>query len=141
MDAGIPKLSVPYLKKALLIITACIGMVLMNRNTIASYPDTGHFPEAPILVDILAEQMTPQDRLIVDCPTDAPMHFYMWYKNVPSKHHKPDGNPAPREFVVVKPSRQSVWKMTRRKVRLLISFGDAKLYVTDTEDDAKPFQQ
>lgn len=138
--AGIPWLSTLHAKQGLLAISACIVVILMNHNTISSYPDTGCFPEAPILVDILSREMTPQDGLIVACPVDAPMHFYMWYKNVPGHSGTTNGSLAKRDFVVVKTSCQSVAEMTRRSVRQLTSFGDAELYVTDIEDDSNTFQ-
>jgi 4-amino-4-deoxy-L-arabinose transferase-like glycosyltransferase len=139
--AGTPGLSASHLKKGLLVFSACVAVLLMNHNTISSYPDTGHFPEAPILVDILSEVMTPQDGLIVNCPADSPMHFYMWYKNVPAHRRAPYDGLAKRDFVVVKTSRQSVAEMTSRSVRLLTNFGDAELYVADMENDTKTFQQ
>ena len=135
--AGVRCLSVSHIKMGLLVISAGTAIMLMKNNTISAYPDTGHFPEAPIVVDILSQEITPQDGLIVVCPADFPVYFYMWYKNVPSRKGAPDSTPAARDFVVVQPSRQSVGDLTGRKVRRLTGFGDAELYVTVSENDTE----
>lgn len=144
IDGGlscIPRLSASHIKMGLLAFAICSAVILINHDTISSYSDTGHFPEAPVLVDILAEEMTVQDSLIVKCAADEPMHFYMWYKNVPVHRHAPAAHLTKREFVVVKTSRQSVREMTQKRVRKLVSFGDAELYVTDMGNGAEASQR
>jgi Dolichyl-phosphate-mannose-protein mannosyltransferase len=129
MDTGlaaVAKCSAVYIKRVSLLLAGCAAVLIMNRNMISSYAD---FPEAPALVDVLSGEMTPADRLVVQFPANAPMHFYMWYRNVPRERSPAQGAVVGREFFVVKPSRYSLADMTKGDVRKLLKIGDAELYV------------
>lgn len=134
IDAGFifyMKYSDTDIKKVSVIMAGCAAALIMSFDLIAKYPDTGHFPEAPILVDYLSRKMTSADRLSAICPADAPVHFYMWYKKVPRARISTRKYAAAREFIVIKPSRQVLRVVTRtRDVQILLQVGDAELYVS-----------
>lgn len=138
MDAGYVELSnfVPafyrqHLQGAVLIGIILWAFILMNRNIIiTSYPETGTFPEASAVAKVLSKEMKPNDKLVVGCPADAPVLFYMWYEGFPSqKGVKPFAHQ--KEFYVIKKSEYSLSDLTRANARKLVVLGDAEIYVRD----------
>lgn len=145
MDTGlasVAKCPTVYVKSASLLLAGCAAVLIMNRNLIASFPDVGNFPEAPVMVDVLSGEMDVADRLVAMIPADAPMQFYLWYRRVPRLRKPAQGTMVRREFFVVKPSSYSLSDMTKGDVRRLLKIGDAELYVANVEKkDGKTLQQ
>jgi hypothetical protein len=135
VDAGWLELSIlvpafyrPYLRGAVLLGIILWAFVLMNRDVIiSSYPETGTFPEARAVVKVLSEEMVLHDKLVVGCPADAPVFFYMWYEGVPQKRATPSTHQ--KEFFVVKKSEYSLRDITKENARKFIVLGDAEVYV------------
>jgi hypothetical protein len=129
--AGLLKCPELYKRSVLLILVASSGLMLMNRNIIASYPDTGHFPEAPFIVDVLSREMNLGDKVAVKCPADAPVDFYMWYMNVPNDKAHVRGNQVRRQFFVVMKGSYSLSDLTSLSANRLAEYGNAELYVSE----------
>ncbi len=148
MDASlvaIAKSSVRCIKTIMIILTGCAAILAMSRD-VSTLSPSDDFPEAPTLVDFLSREMTPADHLVAICPTEAPMRFYMWYRNVPREELPAQRGLVRRVFFVVKPSKYSLTdildyyfltNVTKRDVKelpevlKLLEIGDAELYVTE----------
>jgi hypothetical protein len=121
------------LRCALLIAVSFWAVALMNHNVIASYPDTGQFPEAQVVADILSKEMSHGDTLQAARPADVPLYFYLWYKGIPACKGSLDIS-RQKLFFVVKPSRYSLSDLTHGSVRKIVAFGDAEVYVRDLSE-------
>jgi len=144
IDAGLTnvvKCHEAYLKVIVLCFAGCAAVLIVNCDMISSFSDTGHFPEAPVLVDALSKEMTPSDKVVARCPADLPVRFYMLVKNVPDTGRPRQDLSSGREFFVIKPSKYSLEDMTKKNVRKLLKIGDAELYVEDTEKGTKSYQE
>ena len=106
---------------------AIYGVFLISTNTIASYPDTGSFPEAPIVADYLKPIVDEDDRVYARPPADWPTFFYLWYYDVAESEAGKDVASG-TAFLVVKKSRYSVHDMTQGPVIKLLELGDMQLY-------------
>jgi len=106
---------------------AVAGASLISTGTIASYPDTGTFPEAPIVARYLTPILTSSDTVEARVPADWPTDFYLWYYGAPS-HYAEQGPKVGTTFLVVKKSRYSVEDMTDGPVIELLDIGDMALY-------------
>jgi hypothetical protein len=122
-----------FLHSVLLVLACFWGVFLMSRGVIASYPDTGLFPEAPIVVDLLSREMRPGDRLVAKDPADYPIHFYMWYKEVPKSGQFPRSSAA-KEFFIVKKSDYSLHDLTDKSAGKLMELDDVIVYVRDRSE-------
>lgn len=118
-----------FARYALILFFSYSAIILLNKNVISTYKDTGHFPEAPVLVELLSHEMFPESTIVMRNPVYAPMEYYMWKFNVPRDKNNPDK--ITRVFYVVKPSRYSLNEMTDLETREIIAFGDAALYVAE----------
>jgi len=135
VDAGISPVLGSYIrvlvKVVLLLLTISSGVLLMNHNVIAKYDDTGYFPEAPIVVDVLSKQIQPGDVVIARAPADEPVRFYLWYKAVPAKVKAEVENTEfegmARQFFVVRKNRYG--GLTNQDARKILEIGDAELFV------------
>lgn len=139
VDAGfvviIQKAPGIYVRKLLLLLTGCSAVLLMSHGTIASYSDTGHFPEALVFVEALSSEMNTRDKVVVKVPADAPLHFYIWYRDIPRENRLSDPEIAPKTFFVVKPSSYSLTDLTNRDSRMLLKIGDAELHVGEMTEN------
>ncbi|MFC1671657.1 hypothetical protein ACFL01_00840 [Planctomycetota bacterium] len=136
-DAGwvsIVKSTNLLVRSVLVLLTGGAAALLMYNNVIPSYPDTGHFPEASAVVNVLSDEMDPGDKVAARCPADAPVFFYMWYRNVPYHKGGTDRAAAPKMFFVVKKSWYPLTDMTAQNARKILDIGDAELYVLDRKD-------
>ena len=116
------------------IIGAVLAVSLIATNAIAGYPDTGTFPEAPIVAGYLKPIMTSNDMVEVRVPADWPTYFYLWYYGVTEPYAEKNAVSG-ATFFVVKKSRYSLQDMTERPVVKLLDFGDMALYeAVDPED-------
>jgi hypothetical protein len=130
-DAGfvrVTSFAARRIRSIVLLLTVCSSVLLMRSNVIASFSDTGHFPEAPVVADFLATQMSHGDEVVIKTPADAPLRFYMWYKGLP-------WNESPlasgKKFFVVKKSRYTLRDLTEHNARRILAIGDAEVYVLD----------
>lgn len=97
---------------------------LVAGNAIAKYPDTGHFPEAPMVVMKLKPLMNPGDSLHVGIPADWPVCFYMWYYGVP-QHKASVNHEQVTEFFIVQKNLDNI---PREPLLLLFDYKNASLY-------------
>ena len=119
-----------FLNSAIFVLACLAGGFIVSRNIIATYPDTGRFPEAAAVVDLLAEEMAPGDRVVVRGPANYPVFFYMWYEGVPSPDRAArPGSPA--EFFIVPKKRRSLEGLTTKSARKLLEIEDAAVYLYD----------
>jgi hypothetical protein len=126
---------VRVLLTSLLFLWTCTwGIRLINRNAVGRFPDTGAFPEAPVLVRFLAPDLTPNDSVIGQCPADETMSFYLWYYGVPSPGQAPDTSRA-RRFYVVKKTQYSIEDLTRNRTSRWIEYNNAAVYVEEERKD------
>ncbi len=137
VEAGIGSLATSIrfnIRSPSVILAGCAGLLVMCHNTICSYDDTGAFPEAPVVVDVLSRQMNADDAVVVIAPADAPVEYYMWLRNIPRSRGllKPK---AARTFFIVKKSRFSIKDLKVHNPRKLLDFDDAELYVSEDERD------
>jgi hypothetical protein len=123
-----------YVMSVLLVGAAVCGIAIMGSDTVSKTPATGYFPQAPALVSVLADQMTPADSVVAATPANATIDFYMWYLGVPGQDSASEEHGAPKEFFVVKPSHYSLADLTDKPARLLVRLGDAELWVADDLD-------
>jgi len=115
-----------------IVALACFwGFVLMSRNVIATYPDTGHFPEAPAVVELLSTVMKHDDQVVVSTPADVPVFFYMWYESIPKGNEFPEAGQR-KTFFIVKKSQYSLEDLTNKRAKKLMDFGDAQVYMDTT---------
>jgi len=117
---GLTKFCGLYARVLVLLLAASSAILLMNHNVVSSYPDTGCFPEASVVVDLLSRQMHCGDEVAVKCPADAPVRFYMWYDNVPNVKPRSEDSFAGQRFFVVKKSRYSIDDITKDDARMLV---------------------
>ncbi len=116
---------------SVLLVLACVwGVILMRQDAIVSYPDTSRFLEAPVIVDLLSREMEQGDGLVVTCPADLPVQFYMWYKGVPKSSRFPRTTTI-RDFFIVKKSDYSIIALTDKPARKWMELEDAVVYVRD----------
>jgi hypothetical protein len=106
---------------------------LISGNVIAKYPDTGHFPEAPMMVMKLKPLMNPGDSLHVGIPADWPVFFYMWYYGVPQQTASVNHEHVTEFFILQK----NLGTMPREPLLMLFDYKNAalyrKLYVGESE--------
>lgn len=141
--AAIPRASSTSARYTWLLFAGLSALLIMNQDIVATYPDTGHFPEAPEVVKILSHEMSPIDKVVAKTPADAPTRFYMWYQRVPHKKD-PSGCGLPlasKKFFIVKPSIYSLSDLTKHNARRLLTIGDAELYVSEIESDTQVLRQ
>jgi len=86
---------------ALFVAVGVFGVSLMNRDVIASYPDTGVCADAEPVATFLAGKVSSGDELVVDCPCDSPLQFYLQKKGVSFDWRK-DAELTSRERFVVR---------------------------------------
>ena len=128
---AIAKNSQFFVKSLLLLLGGFSALVIMNRNLISLYPDTGSFPEASKIVNTLSAEMNWGDKIVAKVPADAPVKFYMWHNNVPREEIKSEGAIVSKTFYIVKPSLYSLADLTKHNAHRLIKTGDAELYVAE----------
>jgi uncharacterized membrane protein len=130
----------PRLRTGLLflvfLLTCAWGIRSVNRNAVGRFPDTGAFPEAPVLVRFLAPVLTPNDLVISQCPADETIHYYMGYYDVPSSGSGPDTTEI-RRFYVVKKNQYGIEDLTRDRVVPFLEYVNASVYVSPSTD-ARP---
>jgi len=120
----------------LLVFVAGAAVLMMNRNLIASYDDTGYFREASAVVDVLGRVMKPGDDIKGKSPADAAVIYYIWYRKIAALQI-PAGPVADRKrFFMVQKSKYSIRELvaeypTGQPVKKIFEFGDAELYVSD----------
>lgn len=119
------------IRSILLLLSVGVAVHMMNRNLIASYDDTGYFREAPVVVDVLAREMSPGDDIKGKSPADAAVIFYMWHRKVPRYKDPNDRAAVRKRFFIVQKSKYSIKDMTAQPVQKLLETGDAELYVSD----------
>jgi hypothetical protein len=112
---------IPFL---LLILGGFGAGSLIAGNVIANYPDTGHFPEAPMVVMKLKALMNPGDSLHVGTPADGPVFFYMWYYGVPQRTASVKHGQVTEFFIVQK----NLGNMPREPLLMLLDYKNAALY-------------
>jgi hypothetical protein len=123
-----------FLTIAVVIGGAVAGVSLISTGTIASYPDTGAFPEAPIVAGYLKPILTSNDTVEALVPADWPTYFYLWYCGVTDYHVEKAGEGG-TTFLVIKKSRYSIEDMIDGPATELLDFGDMALYQALGEDD------
>ena len=135
VDAGLTTL-VPAAQRIIrcsaLAGAAIVAASLMSANTIAHYPDIGHFPEAPTIAEVLASEMSVDDTLRVRVPANYPLRFAMWARGVPHRPPPANRKTGHQVFYVVKPSRYPLRESAPPHTRRLLAIGDAELWVADT---------
>lgn len=89
VDAGLMYITERFLHRRRIIIASLSLMIgilyaasLVSRNAVAKYPDTGLFPEASTIVDLLKPMLKNGDAIFAAVPTDDPLMFYLWYSTV-----------------------------------------------------------
>lgn len=116
-----------FLSLTVLVCASLFSILLMSRNSIADYPDTGSFPEATLVVERLKPMLNPNDRVYVKVPADWPIYFYLWYATH-VEGFKPNDLETHAEYIVVSKNRYSVSDMTKMPVVKLLDQGNAALY-------------
>lgn len=127
--SSIPKSTCLLARGALLVLTWCLAILLMSRNVIASYPDTGCFPEAPVVAAVLSRHISPGDQLVVKVPADAPLYYYMWKRGIPYERRLPRRTSRFKVFIITKPSKYTLTDLGVRRAQRLIEIEDAAIYV------------
>ncbi len=65
------------------LITGISALYVMEHKMLRNYTCTGSLPEAPVLVEILYNELQPGEEVIAKGPAIWPLHYYWWQKNVP----------------------------------------------------------
>lgn len=100
---------------------------LAAGNVITHYPDTSGFPEAPMAVKYLKENLQPGDAVRALNTADWSVRFYFWYENLPYPETREKD--AKRVFYIVKKSRYRLSDMTSDPAaRLVVDYNDLALY-------------
>ncbi len=121
-------------KFAVFILMCFWAIRLMSNSGIASYRDTCPFPEAPLIVEILATEMNQGDKVVVKCPADNQLYYYMLRKGVPKKSDF-SGTTHKRVFFVVEKNHYSLGDLTKENVKKLLDVEGAGLYVRDLPEE------
>jgi 4-amino-4-deoxy-L-arabinose transferase-like glycosyltransferase len=111
----------------LVILGFCFSFSLVNRNFCANYPDTGHFPDAPLIVEKLSPILSKNDKINVLPPADWPIYFYIWYFRVYEDKNK-IGSEMPKEFFIIKKNIDKIEDFTNKAVIKLFDFDNAVVY-------------
>jgi hypothetical protein len=143
VDAGLTAVArsvAGTVRTAVLVLACGSGWLLVTHDVIASYSDTGRFPEAPVVVDVLAKEMLPGDQVVAGVPASATVRFYMKYRNVPRSDRQPGDPRAAKIFFVVVPRLYTLSDATDLDARKVFEVGQAVLYVAETTADSAPFE-
>ena len=122
-----------FVQVFLLIIAGIFSVNLMKTDAVANYPDTGYFPEAPVIAEVLLRQKSPGDEWLATTPAVWPTAFYLWYfgdlEGFMPGRVEPDSQAA--QFFVIKPSRYDLSRLAESEIRtkLLLRLGDAELHI------------
>jgi 4-amino-4-deoxy-L-arabinose transferase-like glycosyltransferase len=122
-----------FVQVFLLIIAGIFSVNLMKTDAVANYPDTGYFPEAPVIAEVLLQQKSPGDEWLATTPAVWPTAFYLWYfgdlEGFMPGRVEPDSQAA--QFFVIKPSRYDLSRLAESEIRteLLLRLGDAELHI------------
>ena len=122
-----------FVQVFLLSIAGVFSVNLMKADVVANYPDTGYFPEAPVIAEVLLQQKSSGDEWLATTPVVWPTAFYLWYfgdlEGFMPGRVEPDSQAA--QFFVIKPSRYDLSRLTESEIRTerLLRFGDAELHI------------
>lgn len=112
---------------ALLFFGLLFSASLISENTLAAYPDTGYFPEAPIVAKKLSAILDANDRIHVKPPADWPVYFYLWYLKIP-KVGKAADHGLKTEFYIIKKDSHTISEMTTEAVVKIFDADNAAIY-------------
>lgn len=132
-DAGFTFVSKKYFQVfcfLIIILGAGFAASLILKNAISEYPDTGYFPEAPVIATYLKPLIHQGDTVHVRQPADWSMYFYFWYYNVTASKKKISDSDVENEFFIVDTRGYSIKSMTDKPVFKLFEVGKAALYQT-----------
>jgi len=124
----------PRMNRYLMLVTFLAAMIftrsLISSNTIARYPDTGIFSEAPIAAKFLKSKITKkQPKFVFESKTPAtePILFYLWYYGVPIEFA--DNNSLHSNTIyIVEKSHYSLKDMTDKPVIKIFTIDDMEVY-------------
>ncbi len=133
--AGVLNANSRMLRRALLGLAGCSAVLLVTHGQITSYPDTGYFPEAPVLVDVLSREMAAGDELAALCPANAPLRYYLWQQGVPRRLTEPEHGTRRRRFFVVKAGSYTLADLDGKDARKIFEIGDARLYAAELPEE------
>jgi hypothetical protein len=111
----------------LLIFGLLFTVSLISKNAIVDYPDTGHFPEAPIVAKKLSSVWNKDDKIHVKSPADWPLYFYLWYFGIPGNEKATDHDTR-TEFYIINQNRHTITEMTAKPVVKLFDIDNAAIY-------------
>ena len=100
------------------------------------YPDTGHFPEAPVVARKLSSVLNKDDKIHVKSPADWPTYFYLWYFGIPGDDKSTDHH-SKNEFYIVSKTNQTIIEMTAKPVVKLFDIDNAVVYRVLQPDEQK----
>ncbi|MCK5146700.1 glycosyltransferase family 39 protein [bacterium] len=150
-DAGLlnylPKGGGKIKQYLILAITVVLGFILIKRDLISSYPDTGIYPAGRTFAETMAGQLNTGDKVLVRNPAGAPLFYYLTLCGIPLTIESTEGaavyfivgkhdNHSTEErvsiskiYYVVKPSRYTLEDLTDINARKLQTIDDAELYI------------
>ena len=111
----------------LLIFGILFSVSLISRKAIVDYPDTGHFPEAPIVVKKLSSFLNKNDKIHVKSPADWPTYFYLWYFRIPGDEKATD-HETKTEYYIIKKNSHTITEMTAKPAVKLFEIDNAAIY-------------
>lgn len=119
-----------YIMLVTFLATMIFARSLISSNTIAMYPDTGIFSEAPIAAKFLKTKIrNPKKNFVFTSKTPAtePILFYLWYYGVPIEFADDDSSHGNTVYIVEK-SHYSLKDMTDKPVIEIFTVDDMEVY-------------
>lgn len=120
----------------LLIFGLLFTVSLISKSAMVDYPDTGHFPEAPMVAKKLSPILKKDDIIHVKSPADWPTYFYLWYFGIPGDEKATDPD-SKAEFYIINKNRHTITEMTAKPVVKLFDIDNAAIYSVLLPDEQK----
>lgn len=117
---------------ALLVFAAGIAISgnLVSGNKIATYTDTGSFPEAATVVAYLKPLLSGNEALIIQDTASYPTYYYLCYDHARRQNDTLDPATVKR-YIVVQTNWYTLSDLTRQPATLIFSYGNAEIYTAD----------
>ena len=116
-----------WLITAVIVLGGSFAITLMTGNTIATYADTGAFPEAAAVARYLKPVIASSDRVSVRPLADMPSRYYFWYYGLPFKAGTAS-DAGGNHYVIVKTNQFDICDVANGPVRLLFELDHAQVF-------------
>jgi hypothetical protein len=110
------------------LMLAIFSLSYICSDTNLKYEDTGTFPEAAAVADLLRPCLWNTTRIHARSPLFSPLAYYLKEGAKPDNSSSQHSDCAPRELFVVQTSRYSLADLTDANATLLLRYKDIQVY-------------